>query len=106
MKHLLKKEITEDVSDLNEADLQDIKSFAHTHRGYEACLNPIVKLVNQYSNIVSGLPEPEKQIIHKRVQDGLEWKAVVKKLNLNGKAQAVSVMRKAISILLQKIEGN
>lgn len=101
MASLLRNDLREDGLTLSESDWQDIRSFAQTRRGYEACMWPLIKLVRRAPRLLEALTEDERKVIAARIQNNMAWPDTIKYINVSGKAQAVIRLRQAIASLLK-----
>lgn len=88
---------------LNDADWQDINSFTSSHRGYEACMAAIKRLLESHSDALGQLTESEQQLVDTRVIQGLSWGETVKITGLSGKSQALQQLREAIEKIVNKV---
>lgn len=86
---------------LTEDDLQEVYSFAHFYRGYEACMWPMRKWLLACQDRLGQLQPGELAILQAKVLDGREWPEVIRQLSLSGMAEAVSRLRQATRHLLE-----
>ncbi len=98
---LLAKEAVIDSKELSDSDWKEIKSFVYTHRGYETCMWPVKKLIRQAPELFECLNKIEKQIVTEKVKNNSSWSDVIKQLNLKGRAEAVSLLREAVSKMIK-----
>ena len=103
MKQLLITEQQTHIGELSEADWQDINSFVSTHRGYEACMSAIRKLVNTHTEVLEKLNNSERTIINARVVQRLNWAETVKSSGLSGKAEALQQLRLAVEKMIKNL---
>jgi tRNA(Met) cytidine acetyltransferase len=89
--------------ELTEADWQDISSFISTHRGYEACMGAVRRLVEANVDALPALNTTERQLVRARVQQRLEWAETVKSSSVSGKAEALQLLRVAIGKIVEKL---
>ena len=104
MKQQLIAEQQASTGGLNEADWQDINSFVSTHRGYEACMSAIRKLVNTHTEVLETLTHSERAIINARIMQRLNWAETVKSTGLSGKAEALQQLRLAIEKMIKNLK--
>ncbi|MCW8909222.1 MAG: GNAT family N-acetyltransferase, partial [Gammaproteobacteria bacterium] len=62
IRRLLERQVVEDMPELSNEDWKDIYSFIDTHRGYEACMGPINKLLKKYS-LISKMDNDQNRLI-------------------------------------------
>ena len=86
------------------ADWADVRAFARTHRGVDACLWPLIKLVRSCPTCVAELDERQQQLIRARLLNQADWHEVVLASGVSGRAEAVSGLREAIAELLVRLE--
>ncbi|MDH5483989.1 MAG: GNAT family N-acetyltransferase [Gammaproteobacteria bacterium] len=96
VRDLIRDEQLEDVQLLSELDWQDIKSFATTGRGYEACMWPLKKLLINYPQVVDKLNPQSQLVIKGRIQDGLDWAVIAGLCGLKGRAAVIACLRGAV----------
>lgn len=101
IKESLATEAQTDFVSLSAADWQDIESFAYTHRGYEACMWSLHKLLVQHDSELATLDEPEQQIIDYKIRRGLGWSETVSLIAATGKAEAIVRLRRAVGRWLE-----
>lgn len=97
--------LDESASHLNRFDMEDVLSYAHFNRNYEACMpaiNRYIKGMQPFTNeIKNNLNESELLIISLSLQYMNNWKLIVDKMGISGKSQADSLLRSALSNLLE-----
>ena len=89
---------------LMDFEWQDIHSFAHTHRGYEACLPALKKFIEHNSEAIQRLTLQQQHLIQYKIINNNSWTQVAEKLELAGKKPAIKCMRQLISDLLALLE--
>ena len=102
VKRILENDYIDNGEELTDYEYRDIKSFAYTHRGYEACMSPLIKFVNKYDVLISDLDELHQLVIFLKIKQRKPWPDVVKESGVSGKSQAVDYLRKAVQSLLEK----
>ncbi|MDH5767206.1 MAG: GNAT family N-acetyltransferase, partial [Gammaproteobacteria bacterium] len=100
IKDLLNDEIINDDGKLSEDDWKEINSFIKTNRGYETCMWPIIKLVNNYRYKLSNLDEISQNVIQTKILNAMNWKETVKICHLSGKTEGVMKLRNAIERMM------
>ncbi len=101
IKEMLVAEAQSDIVTLTAADWQDIESFAYTHRGYEACMWSLHKLLEQHHSMLAKLDVREQQIIDAKIRRGLSWSETVGLIAATGKAEAIVSLRQAVARWLE-----
>lgn len=89
---------------MSRQDMRDLNSFAFGQRGYEVNMVPIIKLVSRSLAGSTGSPQlsgREEAILMLRVMERCSWDEVVKQLKLNGRGEAIELLRQAVKVLLQ-----
>ncbi|HEY0635785.1 MAG TPA: GNAT family N-acetyltransferase, partial [Gammaproteobacteria bacterium] len=101
---LLSGELPEFSPLLDEDDWRDLRSFSHTHRGYESCLGAIHKITRQaLANplLMAELTREGRHLLIAKVLQRQPWEELATLTQLNGKTQLVNELRHAIQRLLQ-----
>lgn len=91
-------------TELTEQDWQDIEAFVTTHRGYEACMTAVHKLVSSNLQLLVELEASSREIIQARVVQRNSWDETVRVCQLSGKKQALQFLRSAIGKLVKKLK--
>lgn len=89
---------------IGEQDRRDLTSFAYGLRGYELCMLAIRKLVVKAvadSSWWLQLDETQQQLLLERVMQRHDWAKLVRDNGLDGRKQAQSLLRHAVSRLLE-----
>jgi len=81
-------------------DLKDVASFANHNRNYDACMPAITRFIKSRRAEKNDLSENERLILNLSAQYMNDWKSIVLHSNNQGKAQAISQLRLALSHLL------
>jgi tRNA(Met) cytidine acetyltransferase len=105
LKQLLEQDAESDDASLTESDWQEIISFATTHRGYEACMWPLKKLIMQHQSAVQRLNQHEQLLIMEKIQNDKDWQTVAQTTGATGKADVVGQLRKAILTLVASVSN-
>jgi len=105
MKQCLENDYIDNGVNLSDYEWKDIKSFAYTHRGYEACMSPLIKLVNKYCMLIHTLDELHQTIIYSKIKNMKSWPDVVKESGVTGKSQAIECLKQAVQSLLKNINS-
>jgi len=105
IKNYLHRNIQSYAQNFNESDSLDVDSFANYNRNYEACLPAINRLIATYDSLPKVLNKSEKDIILLSKQCTGDWQAIVKLMGVNGKAEAVSLLRYALGVLLKNYKN-
>ena len=100
MKECLEQEVKQDSSDLSQQDWKDIKSFAFTSRGYEACSWPVKKWLKNYPQLIEQLNDSEQKLVQARILRDMGWLEVVSLIGLSGRAEAIEKLRRAIEKMI------
>jgi tRNA(Met) cytidine acetyltransferase len=90
-------------SQLDEADRQDLSDFATGNRLYETCMGPVHQLVKDsvlQNNAISHLTEQENKLLIVRVLQGRDWQAASLVAGLEGRKQAIDLLRKIVAKLM------
>ena len=86
-------------------DMQDVLSYARFNRNYEACMPAISRYIENTQpisdDIKNNLNENELLIISLSYQYMNNWQKIVREMGLSGKSQADSLLRSALSHLLE-----
>ena len=97
--------LEENSTHLYSFDMQDVLSYAHFNRNYEACMPAICRYIEKMqpfsSEIKNNLNESELLIISLSQQYMNNWKKIVCEMGVSGKSQADSLLRSALSHLLE-----
>lgn len=89
---------------LSETDWQDINSYIATHRGYEACMSALHKLVEMVPAHLAELAEQDRAVIVARVCQRQNWAETVKRCGFSGKNEAQKSLKRAIAELVKKFK--
>ena len=103
MTSYLEKEQQATSPGLSEADWQDINSFVSTHRGYEACMSALRKLVESRRDLLEQLSDLEQKLVDARIQQRQDWARSVEISGVSGKAEALQLLRVAIGKIVEKM---
>lgn len=98
--YLLKYQLSE-VSEVNQLDIQDVKSFALYNRNYEACMPAIVRWLESIKTLPDELSLSEKNVINASLRYRNNWKLITEEIKCNGKSQAVNKLRSALKHLCE-----
>lgn len=90
----------QDSGDVTASDLQEVRSFAFTHRGYEACLWPLQKWFSRCQQYRSQLDAREQQILQAKIEQRQSWCEIVQHMQLIGVSEAERLLREATAHLL------
>ena len=103
--YMMRLSLNEDISHLYRFDMEDVLSYARFNRNYEACMPAIdryIKSMQPFSDeIKNNLNESELLIISLSYQYMNNWKKIVSEMGVSGKSEADSLLRSALSHLLE-----
>ncbi|MCW9055759.1 MAG: GNAT family N-acetyltransferase, partial [Gammaproteobacteria bacterium] len=102
IRRLLERQVVEDMPELSNEDWKDIYSFIDTHRGYEACMGPINKLLKKYSLISKMDNDQNRLILETKVLQQKSWSETVKICGITGKANAIQKLRQAVFAIIEQ----
>ncbi|MEJ2140970.1 MAG: GNAT family N-acetyltransferase [Gammaproteobacteria bacterium] len=88
---------------LTEMDWQDINSFIHTHRGYEACIGALRRLVIANKEVPEKLDATAQTLIRSRIEQRNSWTETIRQAGMSGKAQALQQLRLAIEKIVKNL---
>ncbi len=101
--HIVLNKRTISVGKMQASDFDDVNSFAHFNRNYEACMPAIMRFLdNVKMHSKNELEVQEKLIIDLSQQFMNDWKTIVSKMgvSVSGQAQAKKLLRRVLSKLL------
>ena len=104
LKHYLENDVIDKEINITNYEWNDIYSFVSTHRGYEACITPLRKLVVEYDDVLGSLDTRHQVIINAKIKNRKSWADVVKESEVSGKAEAIKCLKESIGSLLKKID--
>lgn len=88
-----------------EFDLEDVLSYARFNRNYDACMPAISRYINSVlpfsDEVKDKLSDSELLIIRLSHQHMNNWKVIVNELTVSGKSQAETMLRSALTHLLE-----
>jgi len=90
---------------LTDRDYQDLQSFANGQRGYEVNILSIWKTVSAslfHNGVASVLSERERRVLLAKVIQKRSWLEIADGMGLKGRAEVVSIMRRAIDKMFQR----
>ena len=93
-------------NDLSDDDWQELVLFAYANRTYAEALSSLVKLVQKSGIDSDALTETQQKLIKEKVLMHKTWDEVVSDLELNGKKQAIHLLRETVMLLLQQISSS
>jgi tRNA(Met) cytidine acetyltransferase len=97
---MLQSEVLADSQPLSQAERRQLEVFADSHRGVEACLWPLLKLVGEHEDLLPRLQANEQRVIRERLLGNRCWPEVVAATGVSGKSRAVELLRRAVKHLL------
>lgn len=90
-------------SQLTEMDWQDINSFIHTNRGYEACMGALRRLVLANKAVLGRLDATAQTLVCTRIEQRKDWAETVRQAGMTGKTQALQQLRLAIEKIVNNL---
>jgi tRNA(Met) cytidine acetyltransferase len=96
---------------MSEDDWQELALFAYANRTYAETLGPLSKLLPMIDQSEPILSEQQRTLLLQKVGQHLSWEAVVLNSGLEGKRQAIEILRASVEILLhhygpEELNGN
>jgi len=89
-------------NELGDDDWQELVLFAYANRTYAEALSSLVKLVQKSGIDSDALSETQQKLITGKILMHKAWDEVVADLKLDGKKQAMQILRESTVILLQQ----
>ena len=80
--------------------MKDIKSFAFTSRGYDACSWPVKKYLNHYPQCLEQLNEMEQKMARAKIEQDMNWQEIVSLTGLSGRAEVIKRLRQVIAKMI------
>lgn len=102
---LLWNDAVADPGALNAEDLQDIRSCAHSHRGLDACLWPLQKLLRQQAGLLEQLARDETDALRARVLEYRDWPQLAAMLGCSGRGAAQALVKRGLANLLARLQA-
>lgn len=87
---------------------EEIEAFAFAHRGYEASLVPIAKLVRQAlvsPTAAAALSTPQRRALELRVVQKRGWAQTAGALGAAGRGEVLAILRGAVGVLAGTVRG-